>query len=163
MAQENFERLFAQYEDVAPIYSKVIAYLKSHNKRVHSHFVGLPLCHLDDWSNSMEYMYNKGLFQSDPTQHTLIHEINDANKTHPSACDRCSAKRVCSGVWKEYAEKQKLKTITYPIISAPKKLSPLDISLLKKSYDAGDRTYFFRTAEVPQDQLLICIDFLKSL
>jgi MoaA/NifB/PqqE/SkfB family radical SAM enzyme len=141
MAQENFERLFIQYADVAKIYARVIAYLKSHGKRVHSHLVGLPLCHMDDWSNSMEYVYNKSLIQGDPEKHTLIQSINDTNKAHPEPCNSCVAKRVCSWVWKEYAPIQKLKPKPYKVYYHRDAIEYSKLDTLRSLYDSWVREF----------------------
>jgi hypothetical protein len=111
----------------------------------------------------MEYMYNKGLFQSDPSQHTLIHTINDSNKVHPASCDGCAAKRVCSGVWKEYADIQKLKPLIYPITSSVIVFSSYDHIFLKKEYDSGKRAFFFHFTDEFLFETYASIAFLKSL
>ncbi len=161
MAQENFKKLFSQYSDVAPVYNRVIAYLKYHWKQVHSHLVGLPLCYMDDWSSSMEYSYNKWLLKAGPSDHTLIQSINDSNKIHPSSCDGCRAKRVCSGTWKEYTKLQKLKPYIYPIYSAPTIFSD-DIVSIKKWYDTGDRVFFLNGDRYSQTILAEKITSIKN-
>lgn len=113
MAQENFDKLFAQYEDVSYIYESVIAFLKSHNKKVHSHLVGLPLCHMNEWSSCMEYYHNKWIILRWPENQTLIQSINDDNKDFDSLCERCMVKWLCSGIWKEYIGKQRVNPIKY--------------------------------------------------
>ncbi len=150
MAQENFKKLFAQYSDIAPVYNRVIAYLKFHWKQVHSHLVGLPLCHMDDWSSSMEYSYNKWLLNIPPSEHTLIQSINDSNKMHPPSCDGCRAKRVCSGVWKEYAKLQKLKPYIYSLYNSSTTFLIDDIDSIKKQYDTGGRVFFLDGAAYTQ-------------
>ncbi len=162
MAQENFKKLFSQYSDVAPVYNRVISYLKYHWKQVHSHLVGLPLCYMDDWSSSMEYWYNQWLLKAGPTDHTLIQSINDSNKMHPSSCDGCRAKRVCSGIWKEYSKLQKLKPYIYPIYSFST-VFLTEIWHIKKQYTAGDRVFFLDWDQYTQEILCEKILTIKQL
>lgn len=103
------------------------------------------------------------MFQGDPSQHTLIHNINDTNKMHPASCDECSAKRVCSGVWKEYANIQRLKPLIYPIVSSVTIFSSYNRISLKKEYDSGKRVFSFRFTDELSPEISSAIDFLKSL
>ncbi len=162
MAQENFKKLFSQYSDVAPVYNRVISYLKYHWKHVHSHLVGLPLCYMDDWSSSMEYSYNQALLKADPNDHTLIQSINDSNKIHPSSCDGCRAKRVCSGTWKEYSKLQKLKPYIYPTYNSSTVFDD-DIESIEKDYDSGDRVFFLEWRVYTQGTLTDKIASIKNL
>lgn len=111
MAQKNLEELYLPYEKGHHQYNRAIHYLKWIGKRVHSHLVGPPVCYMDDVSSSLEYLHNRNIFREWPQSQTLIQDINDDNKTHTSACRMCRAKRVCSGTWKEYADKQTLHPI----------------------------------------------------
>lgn len=162
MAQENFKKLFSQYSDVAPVYNRVISYLKYHWKQVNSHLVGLPLCYMDDWSSSMEYSYNQSLIKVGPSDHTLIQSINDSNKIHPSSCDGCRAKRVCSGIWKEYTKLQKLKPYVYPIHNSSIIFSD-EILSIKKQYNAGNRVFFLDWGSYTQQILDEKIISIKRL
>jgi len=113
MAQENFDKLFIQYHEVSKIYNDVVCYLKASRKKVHSHLVWLPLCYLDDWSCCMEYYHNKSIILQWPSWQTLIQSINDDNKWYDTKCNSCMVKWLCSGIWKEYIWKQKIKPIKY--------------------------------------------------
>lgn len=140
MAQENFGNLVGQYSEIEYIYNKVIAFLKSHGKKVHSHLVWLPLCYLNEWGSSMEYMHNKNLFSKNQEQ-TLIQAINDDNKVHPLSCNLCPAKRVCSGVWKEFENFQKLKPYTYKLVQWDTSFSD-NQDQISREYSGGKRQFF---------------------
>lgn len=144
MAQENFEILVAQYKDISKIYNQGIWYLKSMWKIVHSHFVGLPLCYMDDWVTSMEYVNNVSLIRWENNDKTLIQSINDTNKIHAKDCNRCMAKRVCSGIWKEYEKVQELHPIPYEVRYSLDRFDDLPIGELRKLYTWGRRQFFFR-------------------
>lgn len=148
MAQENFASLVAPYKDIAKIYNTAIAFLKSRWKTVHSHFVGLPLCYMDDWVTSMEYVNNVSIVQVAWSEKTLIQSINDSNKVHPNQCTSCIAKRVCSGVWKEYASNQELNPMPYEVRYSWVWVDTVDTKSIKKSYDGGKRQFFFLLDEI---------------
>ncbi len=168
MASTNFDRLITDYRDILPVYARVIGYLTSHNKMVHSHLVGPPLCYMPDWSNSMEYMYNKSLIGWSSQNHTLIQSINDDNKKQVSACVNCRAKRVCSGIWKEFEWKQIVNPIVYDLFFQKQKKDTLvcDVSdsfiSWKKSYDSWERQFFLYYDDIKPHQFLDAFAYIRT-
>ncbi len=161
MAQENFDKLIVQYSDISNIYNTVIAYLKSCGKRVHSHLVWLPLCYMDDWGSSMEFIHNKNLWLKSNDDQTLIQSINDNNKIHPKACESCRAKRVCSGVWKEYESIQKLKPYAYNITNIWATYTG-DIGTMRKEYTGWKRQFFLDASFLSEEEIHMKLTNMKK-
>lgn len=146
MAQNNYDDLFVSYSEISFIYNKALAYIKYMWKKASSHYVWLPLCYLNDFSDSLEYFTNKNLIKDWIDSETLIHTINDTNKNHKPECKNCIYKRFCSGIWRWFGDDHKLNPYYYF-----KFFEPYNIKIckhytywdnLKKIYDSWIRQIF---------------------
>lgn len=115
-AGKNFDDLFIQYHEVEEEYNRAISYIWSKWKKVLSHFVGLPACYISDFDASLEIKENIDFRKrSKFDDRHLISHINDSNKEQTADCDRCMYNNICSGIWKEYVGKQKLRPVPYQV------------------------------------------------
>lgn len=160
MASKNIEDLFVSYNEIKDLYNKAIAYLKFQWKRVHSHLVWLPLCHLNEWWASMEYYNNLKVANLKEEEQTLIQSINDTNKAHDVWCARCMNKRVCSGIWKEYIWNQAVIPHTYKIFD--NLAQPLEIKNIRKLYSQWIRQFWINTSHHEPDEVLVYIKEIRK-
>lgn len=102
-AEKNILEVAPIYKEVSHKYNQAIDLIESKNKKVTSHFVGLPLCFLDNHNVSLERNSNLEFRKNyNFSEKYLINKINDQNKTQIPKCRECMFNNVCSWLWKNY-------------------------------------------------------------
>ena len=158
-AAKQIDEICPKYDQIEGIYNKTIGYLRRLWQPVESHFVWLPPCYLSHKQNSTEVESNVSFRRTfDHSQKSLINQINDTNKTHIKACNRCIYKNVCSWIWHEYVWYQTLrpeeyKRIFYDEIPVPE----YTFTSMKRLYDNNVRQIIIKTSQWDIDDLRLLI------